>query len=263
MPKSDDYRANAARYYDLGPSDSLRDVPFYIQRVPSPDAAILELGCGTGRVLLQLMCRCGAIHGIDHSPAMLAVCRERLARSGAGPPQVRVELGDITALDLGRKFDLIIAPFRVMQNLESDPQVEGLLDVARRHLAPGATCILNVFRPNRDRETLMREWPSDDERLSWEIAIEGGRVTCHDRKVRVEPQPLVLYPRLIYRRYRASVLVDTATLDIAMRCYYPDEFEALIVDHGFEIVGRWGGYQGEPYGEGPELVLQFALPLDS
>ena len=48
-----------------------------------------------------------------------------------------------------------------------------------------------------------------------------------------------------------------------MRCYYPDEFEALIVDHGFEIVGRWGGYQGEPYGEGPELVLQFALPLDS
>ena len=42
-----------------------------------------------------------------------------------------------------------------------------------------------------------------------------------------------------------------------MRCYYPDEFEQLITGHGFEIVHRWGGYAGEIYGEGPELVIEF------
>ena len=42
-----------------------------------------------------------------------------------------------------------------------------------------------------------------------------------------------------------------------MRCYYPDEFEQLINGHGFEIVQRWGGYAGEIYGEGPELVIEF------
>jgi hypothetical protein len=42
-----------------------------------------------------------------------------------------------------------------------------------------------------------------------------------------------------------------------LRCYAPEEFEQVILDHGFRIVQRWGGYAGERYGEGPELVVQF------
>ncbi len=71
---------------------------------------------------------------------------------------------------------------------------------------------------------------------------------------------LVLYPELVYRRYRGATLVDEAILGIAMRCYYPDELEQLILRHGFEIIRRWGGYAGERYGAGPELVLQFHAP---
>jgi hypothetical protein len=41
-----------------------------------------------------------------------------------------------------------------------------------------------------------------------------------------------------------------------MRCHYPDEFEALIRDHGFTVTNRWGGYRGETYGDGPELVVE-------
>jgi hypothetical protein len=42
-----------------------------------------------------------------------------------------------------------------------------------------------------------------------------------------------------------------------MRCYYPDEFTALITKHGFRVIERWGGYAGEPYGEGMELIVRF------
>ncbi len=68
---------------------------------------------------------------------------------------------------------------------------------------------------------------------------------------------MVLYPRLIYREYEGDVMVDETILDIPMRCYYPDEFQQLVTDHGFEIVDLWGGYSGEPYGEGTELVIEF------
>ena len=52
---------------------------------------------------------------------------------------------------------------------------------------------------------------------------------------------------------------EEAVLNLVMRCYYPDEFEKLIVTHGFDIVNRWGGYRGELYGKiGSELVIQFA-----
>ena len=52
-------------------------------------------------------------------------------------------------------------------------------------------------------------------------------------------------------------MVDEAVLKIPMRCYYPDEFSTLITEHGFRIIDRWGGYAGEAYGVGPELVVRF------
>ena len=68
---------------------------------------------------------------------------------------------------------------------------------------------------------------------------------------------MVFYPELIYRTYRNDELVDETVLKIVMRCYYPDEFENVITDHGFQVIQRWGGYHGEAYGDGPELVIEF------
>jgi hypothetical protein len=93
--------------------------------------------------------------------------------------------------------------------------------------------------------------------LEWEVPVEGGRVTCHDRRSWMEPEKLILYPELIYRRYQGEKLIDEATLKIAMRCYYPEEFVQLIVSQGFRVLQRWGGYNGEAYGQGSELVVQF------
>ena len=66
-----DIRAEAAQYYDTNPAIP-DDIAFYQARLPWSDASVLELGCGTGRVLLPLAALCGFIHGIDRSQAMLA-----------------------------------------------------------------------------------------------------------------------------------------------------------------------------------------------
>jgi SAM-dependent methyltransferase len=252
-----DIRGEAAAYYDLNPHIP-DDIPFYLSRLPSPDAAVLELGCGTGRVILPLVRHCRYIHGIDLSPAMIAICGRKLEEAQIPGSRAQAEIGDISRFDLGRTFDLIIAPFRVLQNLESDAEVEGLLGCVRRHLAPGGTCILNTFNPNRDPETLRREWCSDAENLDWEVLVPGGRVACYDRRPRLEPEKLILYPELIYRRYQGDLPKEEVVLKLVMRCYYPDELVEWVTTHGFEVVGRWGGYAGEPYGEGPELVVEFA-----
>jgi len=253
---SNDIRAQAAKYYDLCP-DMPADVPFYKSLI-APETRVLELGCGTGRVLVPLAGVCGYIHGLDLSEAMIDVCRRKLEVEGVPPTKARVEVKDITNFALNQTFDLIIAPYRVLQNLEADAAVNGLFRCIRRHLAPEGTCILNVFRPKRDPEAMRRVWCSDEEKLSWEAAVEGGRVTCYERWLRMDPDKMVLYPELIYRRYQDGALVDEAVLKIAMRCYYPEEFEQLIVDQGFRVLRRWGGYEGELYGQGPELVVQFA-----
>jgi SAM-dependent methyltransferase len=251
-----DIRAHAAKYYDLSP-DTPEDVFFYKRFIPSPDARVLELGCGTGRVLVPLAEACGYIHGLDRSEAMIAICHKKLEAAGIVATKAQVEVRDITDIVLDKTFDLIIALYRVFQNLETDAAVDGLFKGIRRHLAPGGSCILNVFRPNGNPDTLRRKWCTEREKFCWEVAIEGGRVTCHDRRPRMDPVKLILYPELIYRRYHGDEVVDEARLRIAMRCYYPEEFVQLIAKHGFRVINRWGGYTGESYGAGTELVVHF------
>jgi SAM-dependent methyltransferase len=252
-----DIRAEAAQYYDSCP-DFPNDIPFYRERIPSPDSSILELGCGTGRVTLSLAPDCGYIHGLDLSAAMISVCQAKLLEAHLPPSRVQVMQGDITDFDLERTFDLIIAPYRVLQNLETDQEVDGLFRCLRKHLAPGGTGILTVFRPLYEPEELIKRWETKDENIDWEVPVEGGRLACYVRRTGIDAEKLVLYPELIYRRYVGGTLVGESVLKIVMRCYYPDAFEKLVVQQGFRVLNRWGGYAGETYGQGPELVIQFA-----
>lgn len=251
-----DLRAVAAQYYDLNPHFPA-DIPFYLDRLPPGLFTLLELGCGTGRVSIPLAHRSAFFHGIDHSSAMLDICRAKLLASGLGPSRASVSDADITDLQLKARFDFIIAPFRVMQNLASDAQVAGLFAGVRDHLEVGGRCILNAFCPNRDPVDMRTEWTSTEENLEWEVPVDGGRVSCSSRRTRTDADPLVLYPDLIYRRYTGSRLVNETMLTIPMRCWYPNELLPLIQQEGFSVSGAWGGYNDEVYGEGPELVVEF------
>ena len=220
-----DARAQAAKYYDACPVFP-NDIPFYQGRIPSPRARVLELGCGTGRVLLSLLNHCSYIHGIDCSEAMLALCRNKLIEHAVPPSKVRVDLGDITRLSMPMQFDFVIAPFRVLQTLETDEEVDGLFGSVRRHLTPGGSCILNAFNPDYDPESLLRDWVSHEEFLDWEAPHQGGWLTCHIRRPRMDPEKFVLYPELIYRWYEQDVLKETLVHPLAMRCYYPEQVPA-------------------------------------
>ena len=81
-------------------------------------------------------------------------------------------------------------------------------------------------------------------------------MTCHARKGKVRAQPLVIYPELVYRVREGGELVEEVVFPLVMRCYFPDDFAHLFSTRGFAIVESWGGYAGETYGAGPELVIQ-------
>ncbi len=258
-----DYRVSAARFYDV--FRDFDDVDFYLQRV-TPTRRVLELGCGTGWVTVALAARCAYVHGVDHSAAMLAHAREKVDAAMTDPaqplPAHRLQLteGDITSVDLGESFDFVIAPFRVMQNLKTDAQLDGLFGTIERHLAPGGRAILNVFKPRVDRERLVAAWSSGSERVHEPRDTAVGRVRLVERLAGVQRQPLVLYPELRYELLGCDDEVqDVAELKIAMRVYYPDEFLGLFTSRGVSILERHGGYAGETYADGPELIVEFTL----
>jgi len=252
-----DARSEPAKFYDLNPNLP-RDVPFYIGRLPCPQARVLELGCGTGRVAIPLAAHCAFVHGLDLSKAMVRIAREKVASCGLSE-KIHIDVADISCFQLSQRFDFIIAPFRVLQNLEFDSQVDGLLQCISTHLEPSGRCILNTFNPNLDREAMRATWASGEENLAWEVTTPDGRVACYDKRSRMDADRLVLHPELLYRHFRGDELVEQAVLQIAMRCYYPEDLTSVIESHGFRVLERWGGYAGEVYGEGNELVVEFGV----
>jgi len=246
----------AAVLYDLNPTFP-NDVPFYKSRIPAPDAQVLEAGCGTGRVLLELVDSCKSAIGIDISTPMLAVCARKIREREIDSSKIAIARADITDFRLDREFHLIIAPFRVLQSLESDDEVRCFFKCVRGHLACGGTAVITAFHPRYPPSELGR-WCTDAETLQWEACFEGRRVTCHDRRRRMDSTRLILYPDLVYRIWDGDEPCETVVQPIVMRCYYPESFERCAETGGFGVVNRWGGYQGEEYGDGPELVLEIA-----
>ena len=251
-----DPRADPAKFYDLA-TGLPNDVPFYLARVPAGGADVLELGCGTGRVTVPLAQRCTLLCGIDHSEAMLQICRNKLETTGVTNTEIR--LGDIADVHLDQTFDLIIAPYRVLQNLGTDSQVRGLFSGIRRHLRPDGRCILNTFGLQVSREDLRARWTIPEESLDWETPIDGGKVACYIRRLGIDMNPLVLHPELVYRVYEGGDLIEEVTHRFVMRCYYPEELLDLIRTEGFRITATFGGYEGAPYGTpGTDQVVEFS-----
>jgi SAM-dependent methyltransferase len=136
--------------YDSVPAyNSRRDVQFYVEEAKNAGTSVLELGCGTGRILLPIARSGRSIDGLDASSQMLERCRAKVA-SEPDPVRRRVSLhrGDVRDFDLGRQFDLVIAPFRVVQHLTTIDDQLGFLDSVARHLAPGGRLTFDVFNPN-------------------------------------------------------------------------------------------------------------------
>jgi ubiquinone/menaquinone biosynthesis C-methylase UbiE len=119
QPGSYDQHSFIAEYYDyLPPVAGRRDLEFYRAYAQSAGGPILELGSGTGRILLPLAEAGHRVTGLDLSEQMLARCRVKM---GAQPSEVqhRVRLvhGDMTRIELGETFRLVIIPFRPFQHL--------------------------------------------------------------------------------------------------------------------------------------------------
>ncbi len=128
-----------ARFYDRLMSDSSlrsKQILRCINRYDPTASSLLELGCGTGAVLDGLSA-VGSLTGLDISPNMLDIARARL-------PDVEFIQGDISSFDLGRRFDVIICTYDVLNHLAEFEQWISCFACTRKHLADGGLFIFDV-----------------------------------------------------------------------------------------------------------------------
>ncbi len=242
-------RAATARNYDADYEaiGYVADIPFYVEAAVACGGPVLEMGCGTGRILLPAARAGVAIEGVDLSGEMLAELRRKLESEPAEVRQrVRVTQGDIRSLELGRRFALVTAPFRVAQLLVERADQRAWLRSVRRHLRPGGALVFDVFQPD----------------FSYLVAPRGPAVEVD----RTDPATGVR-TRRFYRTWphnplqtfdvefhwlvedAAGAVVSESRERIVMRWFTKAELENLLELEGFRITDYWGSFAREPFGE--------------
>jgi ubiquinone/menaquinone biosynthesis C-methylase UbiE len=132
-----------APVYDDWAADMTEDVDFYVELAREAEGPVLELAVGTGRIAIPIAQRAGKrVVGIDLSPAMLALARERATAAGV---EVELREGDMRDLDEERATDLVICPYRALLHLPTWADRRGVFERVARALRPGGRFAWNAF----------------------------------------------------------------------------------------------------------------------
>jgi SAM-dependent methyltransferase len=247
-----------AEYYDLLSTYVGRpDLDFYLEYTGAATGKTLELGCGTGRVLIPMASAGYEIVGLDLSEYMLAKCRENLVRQSPEVQQhVRLVQGNMTGFDLGERFSLVIAPFHTFQHLLYVGDQLACLRCIRRHLVTGGKLILDLVhvQPRRMYDQIYQQ-----ERPTLELALPDGRhlrlanrFAAYHRAEQINETEVIHY--VTHPDGRSERLVQASPY----RYFFRYEVEHLLARCGFRVMGLFGSFDKSPLGDDSPQMLFIA-----
>ena len=238
----------SAKYYDdaYAVKPDLVELPFYVDLAKQIGGPILEMGCGTGRVLLPIARMGIEIHGLDNAPTMLGILRERIQNE---PEQVRSQIalhqGDMRQFRGQKKYALVTIPFRPMQHMYTLEDQVTALKTGAFHLDNDGILALDVFFPKFQlmdvgigEEMLELEWPARSH--------PGRIVRRYFKKDAVDKIHQVFSATFIFRTYHNETLVSEETERIKLSYYAYPQLKALFRLAGLEAVEEYGSFSKTP-----------------
>ena len=242
-----------ARYYDeaYGAKDELQDLAMFQEFAQRYGGPILEIGCGTGRVLVPIAQMGVEIDGIDLSKPMLSVLRKKLT---AHRLESRLEQADMRSFDLGRRYRLVTIPFRAMQHMITAEDKLSALKRAKDHLGPDGRLIFDVAFPNY--EALTSGFGKEYLDAEWSSQSEGGMtVRMFFRRDGYRKTDQVMLGTLLFRIYENDRVLREERQTLEMHFYSLPELEGYFAAAGLAIEQRYGSYDLKPLDENASQMV--------
>lgn len=252
-----------ARYYDLSHDLLVDDIPLLRALAADLGGGVLEIGCGSGRLLLPLARDGHHVTGIDSSPEMLARAELRLA---AEPPEVRARVrlanADVKSLSLPDTdpFGLIVFGYNTFMHLD-EAGAGAALKRLRPLLRDGGRLLIDVANP------ILLSMAADDPDFVLEDVLEDS---AHDEIIHqytayeaISGEQAVDVTWVYEAKSRTSKHDDGVVRTKARLRYfylYPHQYDLLLTLTGFRLLSLFGDYAGGPYDEESERLILLAGP---
>jgi len=245
------YAGLEAELYDEFWRDELDDVAFYLDFVREKGGRALDLGCGTGRVLIPLRKAGLDVVGLDPAPEMLEICRRNAAAAGV---TVELHCAPMEELELDERFNVLLIPAFSFQLVHPMDVAAKALAKFHQHLLPGGALVLSVFVPDvHEGEDGQGEWHLRKEVVR---TSDGARIECR------QANRFSLVNRMLHVQNRYSVFdaagqpIDTQLAEMDIQWHDPDDLAAMLHDAGFKDVTILG--DDEPGEDGNATLLFIA-----
>jgi ubiquinone/menaquinone biosynthesis C-methylase UbiE len=239
-----------APFYDIEHDRFREDLDMYRNFAELSGGKILELACGSGRVLLPLAEEGYELTGVDSSEKMLEIAQQRLyAQDLAGRCQLVKQ--DMRILQLGQKYRLAIIALGSFGHITMRKDQQSTLTAIRTHLSPGATLILDIS--NGDARYM--------EDLSGQVLHQGtwptpeGYYYTHFVSPAVSSERHLLELTHFYERHRQGGPVERTVITTQLYLFERSELELLLEQAGFAIKDVYGYYDLGPFNlESPRMI---------
>ena len=249
--------------YDGENDGDLQDLPFWSALASRAGGPILELACGSARVLSGLLDPSWApIVGLDASPVLLSRARARLSAHDIGGPMLergtlRLAEGDMRSFDLpveGGYSLVVIALNSFLHLTEPADQLACLRQVAR-HLKPGGLLAMEVFNPEmKERHPGVHGMELVADFVHPETGERVQRFSNVTTDLAAQKRRYVN----LYDVLGADGTVKRAVREFTLRYSYRYELERLLEQAGLALETVYGGYDFEPYTGREDAMLVVA-----
>ncbi len=246
-----------SKYYDGAyvNNPNLTDIPFYVDLARRHGGPVLEIACGTGRVLLEIARKGIEIWGVDFSREQLALLESKLAAEPAATRKlVRTFRDDMRTFSLDRRFRLVTIPFRPLQHLYTIDDQISTLNNARRHLTPDGVLAFDVFFP--DFAKLLEPLGEEKLDLEWRVPGRPDRVIRrYLRRTKVDLLNQFFEGEFVYRTFDMEMLIEEERAPLKLGYYTYPQLLLLFKQCGLQVAEQYGGFRKEPIDVCKELIF--------
>jgi ubiquinone/menaquinone biosynthesis C-methylase UbiE len=241
----------SAGFYDVSVPDWDGEMDFYHQfalHARQSGQSVLEVACGTGRVMTRLAREGVNIVGVDLDEEMLKIARSK----SSGLSNIRWVRGDMRSFDLGETFGLIIVPGHSFQFMCTPEDQVKTLETFSRHLTPGGTIVIHIN--NDDVEWLGALIRDPDGKFEPVCDVRPPETNCLIRKSNAWTYEQFSQTATVITKWEeigedGTVLNTWEQPPKALHCVFPFEMEHLLARTGFVDRVVYGDFFKNPLNE--------------